>query len=421
MTNQTTLHATARQRADRKHHTREIMALLRAGGPKTQAQIARETGLSKAAVNHIVQALRDEGAVEYDWKNKREALVTLASTRGSVATLTVREAEIHGILFDFTAQSREDVRPSEFTGQDKPQTSPGQVLEVIRHLSDLALSVDSPLRGVAISIEGPIERSTGAIAPWAWQRLPFWKQVDIQTYFARHLRTPIVVDNDANFAALAEWSWGVGRGSNDFLYIASSEGIGGGIVINGEIYRGGTGLAGELGHMVIEEHGNLCFCGSRGCLTSFATERAILKALSDSGKIKSSMLDVIESARQGDAACQRVLSETGRHLGKALATIVRVLGPSVIAIGGTLGHAGEVVLDGLRSSAEIINLKAIGQSPELHIATILNEATEFGALAAILSEIELGVSSLAPWMLQSTIAEEQDPEIDPQAAEISSR
>ena len=151
--------------------------------------------------------------------------------------------------------------------------------------------------------------------------------------------------------------------------------------------------------MVIEEAGELCFCGSRGCLTSFATERAILKALSDSRKPKASLGEVIESARQGDAACQRVLSEAGLHLGKALAIVVRVTGPSVIAIGGTLGKAQEIVLDGLRSSAEVINLRALGESPEFKIASILDHAAELGGLAAILSKIDLGLSSLAPWMV----------------------
>lgn len=377
------------------------MALLRASGPMTQADIARATALSRATVNHIVQALRDQGAVEYQWKNRREALVTLSSNRGSVASIFVREAEIHAILFDFTGQARSDFFNADFPNFAGSQTSPPQVLEIVQQLIGVAQTRSSPLCGISIAIEGPIEQSTGAIAPWAWQRLPHWKQVDIRAYFTKHLRIPTVVDNDANFAALSEWSWGIGRGCNDFLYITSAEGIGGGIIINGKVYHGGTGLAGEFGHMVIEEHGNLCFCGNRGCLTSFATEHAILKALGDSGKTKTSLLDVIESARNGDAACQRVLSETGRHLGKALATVVRVLGPSVIAIGGTLGHAGEIVLDGLRSSAEVINLRAIGQAPEFHIATILDDATEFGGMAAILSEIDLGISSLAPWMMES--------------------
>jgi len=385
-------------RADRQANTQQVLECLRAIGPSTQAEIARTTGLSRATINQIAQALRDAGVVEYQWKNKREALVTLASNRGSVATIVVRERALHAILFDFEAQTRTDLTTSDVPEFDGQLTTPSMVLEFANRLIATSSASHSPLIGIAVAMEGPIERRTGAIAPWAWQRLPHWKQINVAHYFAKHLRVPTIADNDANLAALAEWTWGVGRGCDDFLHITCSEGVGGGFIINGRIYRGGNGLAGEIGHMVIEEAGDLCFCGSRGCLTSFATERAILKTLKDSGKPKASLGDVIDSAQQGDAACQRVLSEAGLHLGKALATVVRVMGPSVIAIGGTLGRAGDIVLDGLRSSAEVVNLRAIGEAPEFRVASILSDATELGGLAAILSEVGLGMSSLAPWM-----------------------
>lgn len=386
-------------RADRNSNTQDVLAFLRAQGPSTQADIARATGLSRATVNQIAQSLRDQGAVEYQWKNRREALIALTSTHGSVASVIVQESCVHAILFDFTAQDRFDLFSTDLPELDAAQTSPAMVLTIIQRLADFATARGSSLTGVAIAIEGPIERSTGAIAPWAWQRLPQWKEVSLAQFFTRHLRLPVAVDNDANLAALAEWTWGVGRGCNDFLHITSSAGIGGGLVINGRIYHGGTGLAGEIGHMVIEEAGELCFCGSRGCLTSFATEKAILHALGRGRKPRASLGEVIDGAQQGDAACQRVLSEAGLHLGKALAIVVRVIGPSVIAIGGTLGKAGDIVLDGLRSSAEVINLRAIGTAPDFRVAKIIDNATELGGLAAILSAMDQGASSLMPWMV----------------------
>ncbi|MFM6853692.1 MAG: ROK family protein [Sphingopyxis sp.] len=387
-------------RSDRQTNITQVLDFLRANGPSTQAVIARSTGLSRATINHIAQSLRDSGVVEYQWKNRRDALITLASNDGSIATIVVHERSLHAVLFDFKAQSRTDLTAADLPEFHDAQTTPAMVLALVHQLAERSLECGSPLLGVAIAIEGPIERRTGAIAPWAWQRLPHWKQVNVAQYFHRHLRLPIVADNDANLAALAEWTWGVGRGCDDFLHITCSTGVGGGFIINGKIYRGGNGLAGEIGHMVIEDDGDLCFCGSRGCLTSFATERAILKTLRDSGKLYGSLAEVIDNAKHGDAACQRVLSEAGLHLGKALATVVRVVGPSVIAIGGTLGHAGDIIVDGLRSSAEVVNLRAIGEAPEFRVADILHDATELGGLAAALTEIGFGMSALAPWMLR---------------------
>ena len=403
MTSSTPPASKRQTRSDRQTNIHQILDFLRAAGPSTQAEIARSTGLSRATVNHIVQSLRDSGVIEYQWKTRREALVTLASNRGSIATIVVREWSLHAILFDFTARIRTDLTSADLPGHASEQTSPAMVLELANRLIAQSDERASPLVGIAIAIEGPIEKQTGAIAPWAWQRLPNWKHVNVAQYFRKHLRVPTIADNDANLAALAEWTWGVGRGCDDFLHITCSEGVGGGFIINGKIYRGGNGLAGEIGHMVIEKAGDLCFCGSRGCLTSFATERAILKILQESGKSVDSLDEVIENARHGDAACQRVLSEAGVHLGKALATVVRVMGPSVIAIGGTLGQAGDIVLAGLRSSAEVVNLKAIGEAPEFRVADILQDATELGGLAAVLSEVGLGMSTLTSWMMDPTV------------------
>src|SRR5262249_42240912 len=157
-----------------------------------------------------------------------------------------------------------------------------------------------------------------------------WKDVPLATTFEQALGIPVVADNDINLAALAEWTWGVGRGCDDFLYVASGEGIGGGLILGGKVHRGGNGMAGGIGHVVLEPAGVVCHCGGRGCLSTLAAERAILFALRDMEKPKRSLHEVIASARDGDPACQRVLFEAGRHLGRALATVAKVVAPSVI-------------------------------------------------------------------------------------------
>jgi predicted NBD/HSP70 family sugar kinase/biotin operon repressor len=386
------------RRSGRHANAQRVIDLLRSKGPSSQAAISRATALSPATVSNIIQDLRTDGTVDCERVNGRELLVSLASNRGAVISLSVHEAIVHGTLFDFANQQRWDLEEAVSHTGSKGGSRPELVVDVAKHLAEKASLAWSEIAGVAVAIEGPIETSTGAIAPWAWKRLPRWKGVDIHKTLSDALHVPLVVDNDANLAALAEWSWGVGRGCDDFLHITCSEGIGGGLIIGGRIYRGGSGLAGEIGHMVIEESGDLCFCGSRGCLSGFASERATLLALKASESPKVSLIEVIDSARHGDAACQRVLFEAGRHLGMALATVARVLAPSVISIGGTLGLAGEFMFDGLRSSAEVINLRAIAESPRFCIAQITNDATLLGGVAAILAETDQGVSELTPWM-----------------------
>jgi predicted NBD/HSP70 family sugar kinase/biotin operon repressor len=386
------------RRSTRNANARLVMNALRSKGPLSQAAISRSTALSPATISNIVQDLRADGTIDCQRVNGREVLVSLASNRGAAISISVHANSVRGALFDFANRRRWDQSESASQTASNAGTGPALVVEVARSLAAKASMAWSQIAGVAVAIEGPIEKSTGAIAPWAWQRLPRWKGVNIHDALSKELNVPLVVDNDANLGALAEWSWGAGRGCDDFLHITCSEGIGGGLIIGGKIYSGGSGLAGEIGHMVIEESGELCYCGSRGCLSGFASERAILLALNSSASQKSTLTEVIDSASHGDAACQRVLFEVGRHLGMALSTVARVLGPSVISIGGTLGMAGEFMLAGLRSSAEVINLRAIVQPPKICIADVTRDATLLGGVAAILAETDQGVSELAPWM-----------------------
>ena len=385
-------------RTDRSANVQLVLDHLRQKGPSTQAEMARATNLARATMNNIVQALRDQGTVEYTWKNKREALVSLSSAHGSILSVLVHSGHTEASLFDFQAMERIELDIAAVCEESDEPGSPEEVLHVAKAAIRLGQQRQAPIAGICIAMEGPIEKRSGMIARWAWQRYPGWTNLPVFKHFERHLHLPLVVDNDANLAALAEWMWGSGQGHEDFVHLTCSEGIGGGIIIGGKIYHGGTGLAGELGHMVIEEDGELCFCGSRGCLSGFATERAILAALGSMDYRKNSLVDVVESAQQGEAACQRVLYETGVHLGRALATVVRVLGPSMVSVGGTLGEAGRFVFDGLHSSPEIINLRAIGTSAEFRPSEVGKDAALLGGVAAILAKINLGLERVEPWM-----------------------
>jgi len=153
--------------------------------------------------------------------------------------------------------------------------------------------------------------------------------------------------------------------------------------------------------MELEPTGVVCHCGSRGCLSTLASERAILLELRESESPKQSLPEVIDSARLGDPACQRVLFEAGRHLGRALSIVAKVVAPSVIAVGGTLSTADALLFDGLRSSVEVNNLRSLSPSIRFLTAQVRNriDAPVPGGVAATLSELDQGVSALAPWMV----------------------
>ena len=157
-------------------------------------------------------------------------------------------------------------------------------------------------------------------------------------------------------------------------------------------------MAGEIGHMMLEPSGPVCFCGSRGCLTTVTSERSILSALRASGGTQRNLAEVIEAAKEGDPACQRVLYETGRHLGRALASTAKVMAPSMIVIGGLLGRSGSLVFKSLLSSAEVNSLKAVSPSIRFRAAEVTADATLLGGVAAVLEHTGQGASDLSSWM-----------------------
>ena len=375
-----------------------VVETLRLDGPSSQAALARRTALSPATVNNIVKTLRADGTVEVEKINGRESLVTLVSHRGAFVAVEVNVASARGALFDFGARTRHDARV-EFPVQTEGEGGdPAQVLGLVRSLAAAAgLEVDR-LSGVAIGMQAPISRESGAVTSWARLQFPAWSDLAIERAFAESLGVPVVAENDANLAALAEWTWGTGRGVAEFLYVMCSEGVGGGFVLGGEIYRGGDGLAGEIGHMVLDQNGPVCFCGSRGCLTTFASERSILAALASSGSPKHSLRAVVEAAVRGEPACQRILYEAGRALGRAFANTAKIMAPSMIAVGGVLAEAGPLVFDGLRSSVEINSLRAASPSIQFRAAYLKTDATLVGGLAALLTKVGQGASALPAWV-----------------------
>lgn len=242
------------------------------------------------------------------------------------------------------------------------------------------------------------------ITRWVGTDLPLWAGVHLQPVLEDRLGLPVFVDKDANFAALAEWTWGAGRGTRDFFYVNCGNGIGGALLIDGKVYRRGNGLTGEIGHIVLDEGGELCRCGGRGCLSTFVSEPYLLRHLQASVP-RDSLEQLIDSARAGDPACQRVLVEAGRYLGGALANTAKVIAPSVVAIGGRLAQAGPLLFESVRSSVEMRSLRTTGHRVEIRQAIIGPDAVLLGGIAFSGDVLGEGLSDLPDWMMPIPLAQ----------------
>lgn len=370
--------------------------MLRADGPSSQAAIARRLGVSPATVSSVVRDLRADGLLDLRRLNGRESLVALAEPRTAVVAAEVNAQGVRVVLFDFTRHARHE-RSVDPTSADGPR----MLVELIRTVTDSAGLELADLAGVGVAIQSPVEPVTGTIASWAHHHLAGWLELPIAQAMQDELGVTVIVENDANLAALAEWTWGAGRGVEDFLYLMCASGVGGGFILNGRIYRGNAGLAGEIGHLVIEPSGPVCFCGSRGCVTTYVSERSILLALEESGARAQSLAEVIAAARAGDPATRAVLWEVGRHLGRAVFSATKIIAPSVIAVGGALSQAGPLIFDSLNSSVEVNSLRAVASTSRVRPAELDADATVLGAVAVVLEGIGRGISELPDWMRHS--------------------
>ncbi len=219
--------------------------------------------------------------------------------------------------------------------------------------------------------------------------LPGWKEVPIASVFSKALGVCVDIENDVNAAVWGEYVLGSGRGTESFVALTLGTGVGGGIVAGGRLYRGAQGMAGEVGHHVIDRNGPECLCGSRGCVEAFIGARAIIDravsaaAAGGAGALAGmkglTVKDISRAASEGDEVAIRVLAETGRYLGICLANIVHILNPEAIAIGGGVAGAGELILGPARDSMKRHLMSEVLAAVRVVPATLGNKASFTGA------------------------------------------
>jgi glucokinase len=227
-----------------------------------------------------------------------------------------------------------------------------EMCDTIRRVSDQYRAGGS-LLGVGIGVPGIIDIETGMMCESP--NLPGWAEYPVRAEIEKRLGTPVILENDANVAALGEKWLGAGRHAGDLLMVTLGTGVGGGIVLGGKIWHGMTGMAGEFGHMTIEPDGQLCGCGNRGCLEQYASATAVMRmaheaitsgdaptlAQAASSDLEFSAKAIYNLAIQGDEQARRIFRRVGRALGIGLATMINGLNLEMYVIGGGVSSAWE--------------------------------------------------------------------------------
>jgi predicted NBD/HSP70 family sugar kinase len=376
-------------RSLRERNRLQVLEVVRGSGSVSRADIARRTGLARSTVSTLVNELLgagllvERGAPEDGNTTQGRPPVLLSFDPGAGAVIgmhfdhPVLRVAVADLGYTILAEATVPV-DVDHDAQDSLDAAVALIDEVL-----VKSGVERErLLGAGAALAGPIDSATGTVGSSAI--LPGWVGLSLAQELEARLGLPVHVDNDANVGALAESVLGVGRGVSEMAYIMLGSGIGAGLIIGGQVYRGSGGTAGEIGHVLVDEHGPLCRCGNRGCLETYAGADALLDLLRRQHGDALTVDGLVQLARDGDAACQRVIADAARFVGVAAATLCNQLNPELIVIGGELAQTGPLLLDPLRESIVRYAIPAAAEDVRVVTGELGERAELLGALVLVL-------------------------------------
>jgi predicted NBD/HSP70 family sugar kinase len=357
-----------------------VLDALRLQGAMTQVEIAGQTGLSPATVSNMVKELDAAGVVELapSIRNGRRAvLVSLATGNTLLAGIAFGDRDVRVAVGsgprDIVGSQRLPLPPDHHADEGMERAA-----RLVYDLLEKAGKTMSDIKAVCVGLPAPVDSVSGQVGSEGI--LPGWRGVAVAKEMEGHLRAPVVLDNTANLAALGELKCGALQGVHHGVYIKVSYGVGAGLILGGELFRGGAGTAGEIGHLTIDENGPVCRCGNRGCLETFIGSHALRDALATShGAL--GLRDIIARALDGDPGCRRVLADAGRHLGVAVAGLVNLVNPEVIIVGGQLARVGPILTDPMLTALERCAIPSAAATVSMRVGELDANADIVGALA----------------------------------------
>lgn len=319
----------------------------------TRVDIARRTGLSGTTVSSLVADLiADSVLVELGDRahppsgGRPAGMLGLNPSVGSVIGIHLGHAETRVIVAGLDGSVAVE-RAQRCDVDHEPAATLQQVADTAVDLVRTLQIPPARLFGIGVAVSAPVLSSQRLASP---PMLQDWGGIDIAARLGALLDLPVRIGNDATLGALAEWQLGAGAGVDDLLYVMLSEGVGAGLVLGGRLHQGATGAAGELGHVTVDADGQICRCGSRGCLETVVGARALAAAVTHTRGPSQSLSELLALAADGDRGVRRLLADAGRTVGTALAGLCTVLDPQLVVVGGAA--ADVVLVDAVRNTLD---------------------------------------------------------------------
>jgi len=394
---------TGDQEKVRKVNRSLVLNTLRLHAPASRAEVANITGLTRGTVSNIVNVLIEDGLVHEDKLQdskigRPSVALGLSPEGGAVVGVEIGVDFISVLLTNFVAKPLWEVR-----SQTNPSQSQTDIINQAEKYIDQALSIakEQGLRplGIGVGVPGLVNILQGnlIVAPNL-----HWRNVPLRLIWNQRFHLPIYIDNEANLSALGEYYFGIARNVDNFIYLTSDIGLGGGIMIDGRLFRGGHGYGGEIGHMQRNPQGELCGCGRRGCWETQVGPRAVLsrvkkefethhdQSLLDacSGNLENLTFDiVVKFALSGDLICLQAIEEVAVNLGVGIADLVNIFNPDLIVIGGAFIQGKEILHSIIEKTIFTNALQPDLENLRIVFSERNTEACVFGAVAVVLDDI----------------------------------
>lgn len=330
----------------REYGRRRLLNQIRGSGPVPRIELSDLTGISRATVTTITAELLQSGLIEEvprsqddtDARRGRPRVdLKICGSARLVAGVKISNRQLSLVLLDFEGTQLGELE----TEIEKPVHAPDELANIltdaVEQLAQHAGYQLSDISGVGLGIAGVVKADKGFIY---WSPSLSERNVEFGRILGQRLGRPAFVDNDANLVAVAEKNFGLGRSHSDFIVVTIESGVGMGLIINGDLYRGTQGCGAEFGHTKVHLDGALCRCGQRGCLEAYVADYALLReaqtmpgAQTDDGA-NQQIEALLSAARGGDATAKRIVERAGRVFALGLANLVNIFDPELIILAG---------------------------------------------------------------------------------------
>ncbi|MNI03765.1 N-acetylglucosamine repressor [compost metagenome] len=376
---------TGDQQLIKKMNKTIVLDTIRHRQPLSRADISAEIGLNKATVSSLVAELIDSHLVTEigpgeSSGGRKPTLLLFNKQAGFAIGIDIRVNDLLAVLVDLEGNV---VREKSVPLEDfAPDNVVDQIRKTIRQLSRKLPESPYGIVGIGIGVPGLVDEKSHVVsAPNLG-----WNQIDLLDFLISEFGNNIHIDNEANAGAIGEKLFGVGIDSQNLVYLSIGVGIGAGIIVGGELYRGASNFSGEVGHMTIAEDGPLCRCGNRGCWETLASEKALLdQAAQEWPEASAELEDILEVARSGNPKAIELINRFGSQLGVGLANLVNILNPEMIVIGNRLSMAGELLQDSMLQTIEERSLSYHRKKTHVDFAKLGIRSTALGAASLPIS------------------------------------